>query len=72
MASVGRAVVGDLLQNKLLDEVTGTVQDFINHWWDFLPKLSPPAQQRGKEPRVFKHYLSLDQQNITAVLLFFK
>ena len=67
---VSKTFVGDLLQNKLLDEVTETVQDFINHLHGCLPALTPPPERRLREPRIFQHYLSLDQANITAVLLF--
>ena len=62
----------DILQNKVLDEATETVLDFINHAYGCLPALTPPPERRLREPRLFQHYLSLDQANITAVLLFFK
>ena len=69
---VSKTFLGDILQSKLLDEATETVQDFINHLSGCLPALTPPPERRLREPRIFKHYLSLDQANITAVLLFFK
>ena len=62
----------EVLQNKLLDEAMETAQDFINYFYVNLPGLTPPPEKRIREPRIFKHYLSLDQANITAVLLFFK
>ena len=72
LMKVSKTFLGDILQNKLLEEATETVQDFINHFYNSLPALTPPPERRIREPRILKHYLSLDQANITAVLLFFK
>ena len=71
---VSRSWLGDVLQSRLLDEMTETLQDCINHFSERLPKLTkpPPNTFFGpvRKPRLFKHYLSLNQENITAVLLF--
>ena len=67
-------MLGDLLQNRVVEEVAGTLQDFINHLHNLLPSPSPGpgGELVARTPRLFKHYLSLDQQNITALLLFLK
>ena len=74
MFQVSRSWLGDVLQSRLLDEMTETLQDCINHFSEKLPKLTkpPPNTFFGpvRKPRLFKHYLSLNQENITAVLLF--
>ena len=68
---VSKTWLGDVVKSRILDEMTETLQDFINQFSDFLPKIvPPPPETRTKKPRLFKHYLSLNQENITAVLLF--
>ena len=61
-------------KSRFLDEMTETLQDCINHFSEKLPRLTKPTQNTifgpVPKPKLFKHYLSLNQENITAVLLF--
>jgi len=70
---VSKSWLGDLVQTRILDEMTETLQDFINMLGDKIPKLSnPPAQtySQPRKPKLFKHYLSLHQENITAFIVY--
>ena len=62
----------DILQNKLLEEITDTFQDFINHYLQ-LPSLSykEGVAVYKSNPSIIKHSLMLNQENITAYLIHF-
>ena len=69
---ISKSLVIDVFQNKLTEELLETVQDIINNFNDYFPKLTAPEEIERREPSVFKHHLSLNQDNLTAVLVYLK
>ena len=70
--TVIKSLLSDILKNKLMEEALETLQDIINHVVEVLPEITEVENQKKSQPSIFKHVLSLHQENITAFILFLK
>ena len=55
-----------------MEEVLETLEDVINHVVEVLPEITEVENPKKLQPSIFKHVLSLHQENITAFILFLK
>ena len=68
---VSKNLFSDILKNKLMEEALDTIQDVLNHCVEVFPKIAKPEKQEKPNKSIFKHILSLDQENITALIVYF-
>ena len=68
---VTKSLLSDILKNKLIEEALDTIQDVINHAGNIIPKITVPEGKEKINPSIFKHTLSLNQENITALIVYF-
>ena len=55
-----------------MEEALETLEDVINHVVEVLPEITEVEKPKKFQPSIFKHVLSLHQENITAFILFLK
>ena len=70
--TVTKSLLSDILKNKLMEEALETLEDVINHVVEVLPEITEVEKPKKLQPSIFKHVLSLHQENITAFILFLK
>ena len=68
---VTKSLLSDILKNKLIEEALDTIQDVLNYAGDIFPKITVPEEKDKFNPSIFKHILSLDQENFTALIVYF-
>eukprot|EP00092_Neocalanus_flemingeri_P012726 GFUD01013713.1.p1 GENE.GFUD01013713.1~~GFUD01013713.1.p1 ORF type:complete len:163 (+),score=29.46 GFUD01013713.1:62-550(+) len=67
---VSKSLLSDVMKNKLMEEAMETIQDMTNNIGVYFPSLRIPGEKEKREPSIFKHFLSLDQENITAIIVY--